>query len=137
MAKKWRSAESYLGNTAEARKRQRANLIPGNAWDKRNRKKLKLDCWWEVMPLGDIQEIYEMYVNERAIKDTPKGEIKDEKYLDEWWEGLTIEDKEWIYKWDMKVYPKEIQSKILKDIYKLLEKKIKEERESRKRVFGG
>ncbi|GAI80620.1 unnamed protein product [marine sediment metagenome] len=89
------------------------------------------------MPLGNIQEIYEMYVNKRVIEDTPKGEIKDEKYLDEWWEELTIEDKEWIYKWDMKAYPKEIQSKILKDIYKLLEKKIKEEREARKKVFEG
>ncbi|MBA7480867.1 hypothetical protein ES707_16330 [subsurface metagenome] len=137
MAKKWRSAESYYGNTAEARKRQRANLIPGNSWDKRHRKKLRLDCWWEVMPLGNIQEIYEMYVNKRVIEDTPKEEIKDEKYLDEWWEELTIEDKEWIYKWDMKAYPKEIQSKILKDIYKLLEKKIKEEREARKKVFEG
>ncbi|GAI30437.1 unnamed protein product, partial [marine sediment metagenome] len=97
---KFRNAKSYYGNTAEARKRQRANLIPGNAWDKRRRKKLRLDCWWEVMPLGNIQEIYEMYVNKRVIEDTPKREIKDEKYLDEWWEELTIEDKEWIHKWD-------------------------------------
>jgi len=133
---KFRNAQSYYGNTAEARKRQRANLIPGNSWQKRKTKEMRLTCWWEVMPLVDIQDIYEMYINERVIKDTPKEELKDEKFLNEWWEELTIEDKEWIYKWDLKAYPKETRSKILKDVYKCLEEKIKEEKKTRKRVFG-
>jgi len=133
---KFRNAQSYLGNTAEARKRQRANLTPGNAWDKRHKKEMRLNCWWEVFSLKDIQYIYEMYINERVIKDTPKEELKDEKFLNAWWEGLTIEDKEWIYKWDLKAYPKETQSEILKEIYKCLEEKIKEEKKVRKKVFG-
>ena len=80
--KRIRTKSSYYGNTIEAQKAQRLNLTPGNAWDKRNRKELKLNCWWWTMPLGNCQDIYELCENKRTIEDTPKGELKDEKYLD-------------------------------------------------------
>ena len=136
MAKKYRNAQSYYGNTAEARKNQRANLIPGNAWDKRNRKRLRLDCYWGEIHFKDKQDIYECWNNERLLKDTPKEELKDEKYLETWWEELTIEEKEQVYKWDISRLTKKAKLELTKDIRLSLEKKIKEERKARKKIYG-
>jgi hypothetical protein len=122
-----RSAESYTGNTPEAKKRQRANLIPGNIWDKRHRKELKLNCWWWTFPLGNIQDIYEMWTNERGIEDTPKSELKDEEFLDVWWENLTLENKEFIKKNCEGTYRAEDEKLHNGLIDKLLEEQIKEE----------
>jgi len=124
--KRIRTKSSYYGNTIEAQKAQRLNLTPGNAWDKRNRKELKLDCWWWTFPLGNCQDIYEMYINKRTIEDTPKGELKDEEYLDDWWEELIIKDKEFIVKACKGTYRDEDEKEHKKDIYEMLEEKIKE-----------
>jgi len=127
MVKK-RSAESYTGNTPEAKKRQRANLVPGNAWDKRRRKELKLNCWWWTLPLGNIQDIYEMWTNERGIEDTPKDELRDEEFLDVWWENLELGKKEFIVKNCEGTYRAEDEEKHKKLIDKLLEEQIEEEK---------
>ena len=124
MAKKWRSAESYLGNTAQARRNQRANLIPGNAWDKRHRKELRLECFWGFGDLNDKQMIYEGYENKRDIKDVPKKELKDEKLLDIWWGELDLEDRESINKEVISWQDREFKAKYLKHIQKCLKKKL-------------
>lgn len=96
--KSTRSAESYVGNTPGAKKRQRSNLVPGNTWAKMQRKELKLDCWWWTLPLTDIQIIYETNVNDR-YENIPKEELKSEDFLDNvWWDSLTVEEKEKIVK---------------------------------------
>ena len=56
---KFRNALSYYGNSPEMIKHQRDNLIPGNAWQKRRTKELRLNCWWEYGELGDKQRIFE------------------------------------------------------------------------------
>ena len=123
-----RSAESYTGNTEEAKKRQRANLIPGNVWAKKHRKELRLNCWWWTISLIDMQYIYEVYVNDRLSYDVLKEELKSEDFLDdEWWEKLTIENKEYIVKWMRSVFGgDEEDHKKRQD--KLLEEQIKEEK---------
>ena len=88
MAKKYRSAESYHGNTAEAKKNQRSNLIPGNIYRKRHVSELRLNCWWKCLPAPDIQSAYQAYENKRFGEDTPKKEWKSEKFLNEWWNNL-------------------------------------------------
>ncbi len=124
MAKKFRNAQSYYGNTAEARKRQRANLIPGNTWQKRKISSLRLDCFWGYDELGGKQMIYEYFENERNIKDVPKKELKDEKYLDIWWENLDIEERKTINKEVMSWQKPGFRSKHLKYIQKCLKKKL-------------
>lgn len=121
---KFRSAESYLGNTAEARKRQRANLVGGNIYRKRQVSELRFDCFFEVMSLENEQEIYENYKNGRELKDTPKKELKDEKFLKAWWSGLDFEDKESVYKNDIVAYDKKTRSLIFNDMEKCLKKKL-------------
>ncbi|GAI71630.1 unnamed protein product [marine sediment metagenome] len=128
MVKK-RSAESYTGNTPEAKRRQRLNLIPGNVWDKRHRKELKLNCWWWTLPLGNMQDIYEIWTNERGIEDTPKEELKSEDFLDDvWWENLTIENKAYIIKICDGTYRAEDEEEHKKQIDKCLQEQIKEEK---------
>ncbi len=95
---KFRNAQSYYGNTAEARRRQRANLIPGNSWQKRRISEMRLDCWWETTYLREMRDIYEHYENDRGIGDTPKGELKSEKELIKWWSELTIDNRKFIRK---------------------------------------
>jgi len=135
--KRIRTKSSYYGNTIEAQKAQRLNLSPGNSWDKRHRKELKMDCWWEVLPLGNAQDIYELCENKRTIKDTPKEELKDEEFLDNWWKNeLDTEDKVFIIKSCKGVWNEEDVKTQKKDTYDLLEKKIKEagiETEERKK----
>ncbi|MBA7576504.1 hypothetical protein ES695_14780 [Candidatus Atribacteria bacterium 1244-E10-H5-B2] len=127
MAKKWRSTESHLGNTAEARERQRANLIPGNSWYRRKTKGLRLDCFWGVMPLKDRQDIFEAFENRKDLKEIdnmPEEELKDKKYLAEWWSKQELEDKKFIYKNEMTTLAKESVSWLLKGIEKCLKKKL-------------
>ena len=127
MGGKWRSTESYLGNTAEARERQRANLIPGNSWYRRRTKGLRLDCFWGVMPLKDRQDIFEAFENRKDLKEIdnmPEEELKDKKYLAEWWSKQELEDKKFIYKNEMTTLAKESVSWLLKGIEKCLKKKL-------------
>lgn len=98
---KFRNAESYYGNTAGARKRQRNNLIPGNTWQKRRTQDIRFNCWWENSDLETKQFIFEGYENKRNLKDfdaMPKEELKSEKYLGNWWGDLSLEDKKFVYK---------------------------------------
>ena len=81
---KFRNVLSYHGNSPEMIKHQRDNLIPGNAWQKRRTKELRLNCWWEYGELGDKQRIFEGYENKRDLKDIPKEELKNEEYLNNW-----------------------------------------------------
>ncbi|MBA7519436.1 hypothetical protein ES705_11514 [subsurface metagenome] len=124
MFKKWRSAESYLGNTKQARINQRANLIPGNSWQKRRTKELRLGCWWELSTLKDKQSIFEEYENKRIYKDIPKEELKGRDYLNGWWGELVLERKISIYKEAMSGLTKESRSEIYKDIEKCLKEKL-------------
>lgn len=122
---KFRNAQSYYGNTEEARKRQRANLIPGNSWQKEKTKELRLDCWWEVLPLGNAQEIYEAYKNKRDVEDIPKMELKDDKFLNDWWtEELTIENKEFIIKTCKGTWRKEDEETQKNNMYECLKEKL-------------
>ena len=124
MAKKFRSAESYLGNTAEARRRQRSNLVGGNIYRKRQVSELRFDCFFEVMSLENEQEIYENHKNKRGLKDTPKEELKDEEFLNTWWAGLEFEEKKYIYKNDMAGYDKKTRNCIFNDMGKCLKEKL-------------
>ena len=129
MARKFRNAQSYYGNTAEARKRQRANLIPGNSWQKRKTQELRLGCFWEIIPLKNRQEIFEAFENKKdfkEIKNMPKEELKDKKYLADWWDKQGLEDKKFIYKNEITALTKESVSWLLKDMEKCLKKKLKE-----------
>ncbi|MBA7543689.1 hypothetical protein ES705_36026 [subsurface metagenome] len=135
--KSTRSAESYTGNTEAAKINQRKNLVPGNAWDRKKRKELKLNCWWWTLPLGNMQDIYEMRVNGRTIEDTPKSELKSEDFLDDvWWENLKIEDKEYIIKICDRTYRAEDEKLHIGLIDKLLEEEIKKEKLEMLKVRG-
>jgi len=128
MAKKFRNAQSYYGNTAEARKRQRANLIPGNPWQKRRTKELRLDCWWEYGDLDDKRFIYEGYVGNKSLEEyqaMTENELKNEKYLNKWWENeLNLEDKKHIYWSMMDPLTPEEKAPVLDHIQKCLKKKL-------------
>jgi len=121
---KFRRAQSYYGRTEQAKKRQRSNLIPGGAWQKRRIKELRLDCWWKCMPLVDMQWVFEKYINERDFEDTPAGELKSEEYLDNWWGELNLEDKKDIKKILMANVKKESRSEIFKNVEKCLKEKL-------------
>lgn len=125
--KSTRSAESYTGNTEQAKINQRRNLIPGNTWDKKHRKELRINCWWWTLPLTDIQSIYEVVVNDR-YENIPKEELKSEDFLDDvWWDSLTVENKEKILKDVRRAFGgDEEDHKKRQD--KLLEEQIKEEK---------
>jgi hypothetical protein len=124
MAKKWRSAESYLGNTAEARRNQRANLIPGNSWQKRKTQELRLECFWEYAELESKQMIYENFENDRDYEKVDKKELKDEKYLDIWWDSFDFEDKKLINKEVISWQKSEFRSEHLKRMQECLNKKL-------------
>jgi hypothetical protein len=124
MARKFRSAESYYGNTTEAKKRQRANLIPGNTYQKRQMRELRLNCWWERYPLGNMQFIYEAYENKRNIEDVPKKELKSREFLNNWWKEQDLSNKRFFYKNDMEAYSKETRTEIFKDMEECLKEKL-------------
>ena len=121
---KFRNAQSYYGKTEQAKKRQRSNLIPGGSWQKKRIKELRLDCWWECMPLVDMQWVFEKYINERDFEDTPAGELKSEEYLDNWWGELSLENKKDIKKILMANVEKESRSEIFKNVEKCLKEKL-------------
>ncbi len=96
--RKFRSAESYYGNTEQARKNQRSNISPGNTWQKRKIGQLRIRLFWEDGGLELKQVIYEQFENERAIEGVPKRELKHEKFLDDWWDRKDLEEKKSISK---------------------------------------
>ncbi|MBA7570994.1 hypothetical protein ES695_15235 [Candidatus Atribacteria bacterium 1244-E10-H5-B2] len=124
MAKKWRNAESYYGNTAEARKMQRSNLIPGGKDERRKIQGARYDCWWELSAFRNKQSILKTYENDRASKDVPEEELKGEDYLNNWWRDLSLESKISIYKEAISGLTKESRSEIFKDMEKCLKDKL-------------
>ncbi len=98
MGRKFRSAESYYGNTEQARKNQRSNITPGNTWQKRKIGQLRSRLFWESCNLESKQMIYEYFENERMIEDVPKRELKGEKHIDNWWNRKDLEEKKSISK---------------------------------------
>lgn len=124
MARKFRSAESYYGNTAGAKKNQRGNLIPGNTWQKRRTQKLRLDCWWECAELKSKQFVFEPYENNRNVEDVPEKEMKSEKWLDAWWAELDLKAKKFIYWAIMDPLSKEEKAPILENTRNCLETKL-------------
>jgi len=124
MGRKFRSAESYYGNSEQSRKNQRANLTPGNTWQKRRIKQLRIDCWWEYGDFEDKQFTYEYLENERDIKNVPKRELKGEKYIDDWWLKLELEVKEDIIKKILSWQDQKFRTRHFKRINKCLEKKL-------------
>lgn len=127
MAKK-RSKESYYGNNEEMIRRQRSGLIPGgNIYQKRKISEARLCCWWEIIPLKNRQEIFEAFENKRdfeEIENMPKEELKDKKYLADWWCKQELEDKKFIYKNEMDAFTKESKSEIYEDMGKCLKEKL-------------
>ena len=122
---KKRSKESYYGNTEEARKMQRSNLIPGGKDERRKIQGARYDCWWELSALKDKQSIFEEHENDRDFKDVPKEELKGGDYLNNWWGELALGSKISIYKKAMSKHTKELRSEIFKDMEKCLEEKLK------------
>ena len=122
---KKRSKESYHGNTPEARRMQRYNLIPGDQKRRRKIQGARYDCWWELSALKNNQSIFEAYENDRDYKDVPKEELKSGDYLNNWWGELVLESKISIYKKIMSRLTKESRSEIFKDMEKCLKEKLK------------
>lgn len=123
-----RSAESYTGNTPEARKIQRANLIPGNTWQKKHTKELKLNCWWENADLESKQFIFEGCEKGRDIDQVAKDELQEEIELDYWWEKLDIKDKKRIYDLMMDPMDKGQKVQILDNVEECLKEKLELEK---------
>ncbi|MBA7537099.1 hypothetical protein ES705_29365 [subsurface metagenome] len=127
MMAKFRNAQSYYGNTAEARKRQRDNLIPGNTWQKRKTQEFRVGCFWEYTNFGSKQMIYENFENGRNIEGVDKKELKDEEYLDNWWENrLILEERKNIYKEIISWQEPKDRAEVLNYIGKCLKKKSAE-----------
>lgn len=130
MAKKFRNAQSYYGRTKQAQKRQRENLIPGGTWQKRTTKELRLNCWYEGADLESKQFMFEGYENNRDPEDIPKGQLKSEEFLDDWWSDLKLgnknegEGKRFIYWWTMSGLDPEQKASILKDTRECLKEKL-------------
>ncbi|MBA7519385.1 hypothetical protein ES705_11463 [subsurface metagenome] len=120
-----RSAESYTGNTAEARKMQRSNLMPGGKEERRKIRGARYDCWWELSTLRDKQSILKTYKNDRASKDVPKEELKSVDYLNNWWRDLSLESKVSIYKKRISGLTKEARAEIFKDMEECLKAKLR------------
>ena len=97
---KFRSAKSYSGRTPEAKENQRKNLVPGGPWQKKRIEILRLKCWWEIADLESKQFIFEGFEKKRDIKDVPKGELKSEEFLNNWWGLFGFEYENFLY-WAM------------------------------------
>lgn len=127
---KFRRAESYYGRTEQAKKNQRGNLIPGGTWQKKRTEELRLECWWEGADLESKQFMFEGYENDRDIKDIPKKKLKDEKFLNDWWDKLELgskregEGKKFIYWWVMNGLEQEQKTPILKHTQECLKEKL-------------
>lgn len=127
---KFRRAESYYGRTKQAKKNQRGNLIPGGSWQKKRTEELRLECWWEGADLDSKQFMFEGYENNRDPEDIPKKKLKDEKFLNNWWDSLELgnkregEGKKWIYWWVMNWLEQELKTPILKHTQECLKEKL-------------
>ena len=126
MGRKFRSAESYYGNTEQARKNQRSNITPGNTWQKRKIGQLRSRLFWESCNLESKQMIYEYFENERMIEDVPKRELKGEKHIDNWWNRKDLEEKKSISKEVLSWQTQKFRTGFFKRINKCLEKKLAE-----------
>lgn len=124
MGRKFRSAESYYGNSEQAKRNQRANLTPGNSWQKRRTKELRIDCFWSFQDLEDKQMTYEYFENKRMRGDVPKRELKHEKYINNWWDKLEIEVKEDIILKILSWQTQKFRTRHFKRLNKCLEKKL-------------
>ena len=102
---------------------------PGNTWRK-EKEKLKLDCWWGGFDLADKQFVFEPYINNRDFVDAPIEELKTEEYLDKWWNSLELGSKrkrigkKFIYWAIMDPLSKKERAPILKHIKECLAKKV-------------
>ncbi|MBA7564859.1 hypothetical protein ES695_07780 [Candidatus Atribacteria bacterium 1244-E10-H5-B2] len=102
---------------------------PGNTWRK-EKDRLRLDCWWEGADLDSKQLMFEGYENNRDTEDVPKGELKSEKFLDNWWNDLELgsriktEGKKFIYWWVMLGVEGEERTLILKNTQECLNEKL-------------
>ena len=127
---KFRRAQSYYGRTEQAKKNQRGNLIPGGTWRKKRTEGMRLECWWEGADLESKQFMFEGYENNRDIEDIPKKKLKDEKFLNDWWDSLELgnkregEGKKFIYWWIMDGLEKKQKASILKHTQECLKKKL-------------
>lgn len=122
---KFRNAQSYYGNSEQARRNQRANLTPGNPWQKRKIRLLKIDCFWEKeVNLEDKQMIYEDFENERSFSNVPKRELRGEKYIDDWWLKLELEKKKDIIKELLSRQDQKFRTRLFKRINRCVKKKL-------------
>lgn len=124
---KFRNEKSHLGKSEQARRNQRLNLAPGGPEARKRRKELKSNCWWWTLPLGNMREIYKLYKNNRSVEDTPKKELKDEDFLDIWWQELTILDREDIISACKETWRDEDEAKHKGLMYEVLEEEIENE----------
>ncbi|RXG63933.1 hypothetical protein ES695_14935 [Candidatus Atribacteria bacterium 1244-E10-H5-B2] len=122
---KFRSAGSHYGRTEQAKKIQRSNLIPGgNIGQRKKISEARINCFWECIAVEDLRWIFEWYVNDRFYKDIPEEELKGEEYLDNWWSGLDLDDKKFIYKNATRLMIPEERNHYFKEIKKCLKKKL-------------
>ncbi|MBA7559258.1 hypothetical protein ES695_11400 [Candidatus Atribacteria bacterium 1244-E10-H5-B2] len=124
--RKFRSAESYYGNTEQARKNQRSNITPGNTWQKRKIGQLRIRLFWEDGGLELKQIIYEQFENERSIEDVPKRELRGEKYIDNWWDSLSLEEKKSIRKEVLSWQTQKFRTRFFKCINRYLKEELAE-----------
>ena len=124
--RKFRSAESYYGNTPEARANQRANISPGNTWQKRKIGQLRIRLFWEDGGLELKQVIYEQFENERAIEGVPKRELKHEKFLDDWWDRKDLEEKKSIRREVLSWQTQKFRTRFFKHINRYLKEELAE-----------
>ncbi|MBA7556513.1 hypothetical protein ES705_49223 [subsurface metagenome] len=64
------------------------------------------------------------YINKRDPKDVSEKELKSEEYLNNWWGGLTLKDKKFLYWAIMEPLSKEEKTPIFKNIEECLKKKL-------------
>jgi len=127
---KFRNAQSYYGRTEQAKENQRGNLIPGGPWQKKRTAELRLNCWWEGADYKSKNFMFEGYENNRDSEDVPRGELKDEIFLNNWWDNLELGDKregagkEYIYWGIMNELEEKQKAPILENTQKCLKEKL-------------
>jgi len=126
MGKKFRSAESYYGNTPEARANQRANISPGNTSQKRKIGQLRIKLFWEYGDLESRRRIYEHFENGRVIEDVPKRELRGEKHINNWWDSLSLEEKKPIRREVLRWQTQKFRTRFFKNINRYLKEELDE-----------
>jgi len=126
--KSTRSAESYTGNTEQAKINQRRNLIPGNTFNKRRIREIKLDCWWDNGDLESKQFIFEGCEKGRDADKVPKDELAEEIEMYSWWMSLDIKNKKSIYDLTMVELFGEQKTQILAHVEECLKEKLEVEK---------